>query len=494
MSHPPTSPISTKPPLREEEREILPDAMFRQSLSPEAEFVLLGARTQLAGARRARFDELLDCGGASPEEESGLNWRLVLDLSRKHRVTGLLGRHLSARSWRGVPRPLALSWGRYFGAMTLHGASLAGELARVTHVLESAGVPVVSFKGPTLAHQAYGNSAVRPSADLDVLVSRSQVQRAHKILCEMGYAHEALLSPAQERAHLRLDSVFNLLRPAPEALQNFFPEGFALELHWAITSPCLPFDLTFEDLAPRLGWMQLPGTSSVGSSAGASGSNGSAASSVGSFSNGPATSSTGSTADALGRVRTLALPDLLLILCVHGAKHLWERLLWLCDVAQLLDHAPDLDWDAVLRGAKARGIERMTALGLSLTRDVMGVVLPREVEEWLSTQPQALRLASRLRASLLWHRDLPAEDYAVEQEESWETSDEELPALESNRLLAQAIDNPWKRAGFFWHLATTPTAIERAQVPLPSGFESLWWVLGPLHALQSRWRRFERDR
>ena len=481
----------------------MPDAMFRRSLSPEAEFVLLGARTQLFGARAARFDELLQRGGSAPNEAFGLNWGLVLDLGKKHRVMGLLGRHLSARSWRGVPRPVALSWGRYFGAMTLHGASLAGELAHVSHVLESAGVPVVSFKGPTLAHQAYGNSAVRPSADLDVLVSRSQVQRAHEVLRELGYAHEAQLSPAQERAHLRLDSVFNLSRPAPDALQGFFPEGFALELHWAITSPCLPFDLTFEDLAPRLGWMQLPGTASHASVANASGSAkdltaGAAALRSNGLPRGAscndAVAPNAPVAGAYGRVRTLAPPDLLLILCVHGAKHLWERLLWLSDVAQLLEHTPDLDWDAVLRGAKERGIERMTALGLSLTRDVMGAVLPREVENWLSTQPQALRLASRLRASLLWHRVWPPNDYAVEQEESWDTPDEELPVLQANRLLAQAIDNPWKRAGFFWHIATAPSAIERAQVSLPSGFESLWWLLGPVHALQSRWRRFERDR
>ena len=28
--------------------------------------------------------------------------------------------------------------------------------------------------------------------------------------------------------------------------------------------------------------------------------------------------------------------DLLLILCMHGAKHLWKNLGWICDVAELL--------------------------------------------------------------------------------------------------------------------------------------------------------------
>lgn len=444
----------------------MPDAMFRRTLSPEAEFVLLGARTHLSGARAARFDELLAGVGSSSLNRplhdargTGLNWPGVLALSQGHRVTGLLGRHLSARAWRGVPEPIKKSWGRFFGAMTLHSATLSGELEQVTQTLEEAGIPVVSFKGPTLAHTAYGNGAVRPCADLDVLVSKAQVQHAHELLRARGYSHEAQLSPTQERAHLHVDSVFNLWRPAPESLVESFPEGFALELHWAITSPCLPFDLTFEDLAPRLGWMELPGANGSGSAP---------------------------------RVRTLAPPDLLLILAVHGAKHLWERLLWLCDIAQLLEQTPDLDWDALLRDAHERGIERMTALALSLTRDVMGARLPREVENWLSGQPQALRLASRLRSSLLAYTVRPAED--VEDNIFWREIEQPRPLLATNALLAQAIDSPWKRAGFFWHLATTPTALERAQVSLPPGFEPLWWVIGPFHAAQNRWRHFDRNR
>ena len=447
--------------------EAMPDAMFRRTLSPEAEFVLLGARTHLSGARAARFDELLGgLGSSSPNRRSsdprstGLNWPDVLALSQGHRVTGLLGRHLSARGWRGVPAAIKKSWGRFFGAMTLHSATLSGELEQVTQVLEAADIPVVSFKGPTLAHMAYGNGAVRPCADLDVLVSKSQVQRAHELLRARGYSHEARLSPAQERAHLHVDSVFNLWRPAPDSLAEFFPDGFALELHWAITSPCLPFDLTFEDLAPRLGWMELPGGNGSGNG-------------------------------GTPRVRTLSPPDLLLILAVHGAKHLWERLLWLCDIAQLLEQTPGLDWDALLRDAQERGIERMTALALSLARDVMGVCLPREVENWLSGQPQALRLASRLRNSLFTYTVRPAED--IEDNIFWREMEQHTPLLGTNALLAQAIDSPWKRAGFFWHLATTPSALERAQVSLPPGFEPLWWVIGPFHAAQNRWRHSKRN-
>ena len=438
---------------------LLLDAPFRQTLSPEAEFVLLGSRVQLEGQRAHRFDRLLERGQPFPGERRRaqshqsavpLNWSLIVYLCSKHRVTGLVGRHLSQRNWRHVPPEVVGSISRYFGAMALHSATLAGELVRVARHLEKAGVPVVSFKGPTLALELYGNGVARPSSDLDLLVPRAHVRRAHSLLRGLGYVHEAQFSPSQERQHLRVDSVFNLLCPAPPAMAELFPEGFAVELHWAITSPCLPFDFTFESVKNGLHPLDARG--------------------------------------ALHGQSALSPHDLLLVLCVHGAKHLWERLLWLCDIAQLLERNPHIDWEWVLRSAREREIERMMALCLSLTRDVMGSPLPLFVEEWLTTQPQALRLASRLRAALLWHepedvlraRGLDALSAAASDDE------DNAPTLMANRLLAQTIDRPWKRIGFFWHLATTPSARERARVSLPPGFDALWWILQPLHALQRR--------
>jgi len=426
--------------------EVMPDLMYRRSLEREAEFVTLGARTRLSGARAARFDFLL---GENARGEP-LDWVRLVALCEKHRVFGLVGRQLSARNWENVPRSARAKWERYFAAVSLHSAALTHELLRVCDALEAAGIRVVPFKGPTLARLAYGNGVVRPFADLDVLVSRSQVQGAHKLLRSLGYAHEANLSPVQERAHLQVDSVFNLWRPAPPELAGVLPQGFALELHWAITSPHLPFDLHFEDLAPRLDWINL------GSG------------------NAPSLEGEGLSPC----VRALAPTDLLLILAVHGSKHLWERLLWICDIAQVIEHTPDFDWDALLRDASACGVERMTALGLSLARDVMGAPLPRDVETWLSGQPEALHLGALLRASL-W--ELPDEDDSHTGHSTGGLG-ESRTTLQMVALLAQSVDAPWKRVGLFSHLVTAPSARERARMTVPPRLQSLWWVLGRLRS------------
>ena len=403
--------------------------------------MLLSARTRLEGARLQRWEKLLEAS------RPALNWKLVTQLAASHRVTGLLGRHLSARSWNGVTSQVKRELQNYFMYATAHSSALKLELARVSHLLESAGIPVVSFKGHTLGLTAYGNAVVRPSADLDLLVSRADAPRARALLATHNYSLEVTLHASQEAHLLRQDSAFNLFRPAEPHLQTILRQGYAVELHWAITSPCLPFDLEYSTVAPRLGWLELSGVHSN------------------------EFSEDGDDGEPF-QVRSLAPEDLFLILCVHGAKHLWERLLWVCDLAELIEKTPAFDWTITLDAARERGVQRMTALGLALMRSVLGTELPGAVEHWLSTQPEALRLASQLRRQLLTVTD-----------HEGQLQGHSLPA---DAMLMQTIDAPLDRLGFLWHLATVPPLSERATLNLHPKLDFLWCVVRPARALQKR--------
>jgi hypothetical protein len=77
-----------------------------------------------------------------------------------------------------------------------------------------------------------------------------------------------------------------------------------------------------------------------------------------------------------GEVKGLAPEDLLLALAVHGTKHLWERLAWVCDVAALVNSRPEPDWDFVFRRARESRVERMLHLALRLARGLLGAELP----------------------------------------------------------------------------------------------------------------------
>ena len=88
--------------------------------------------------------------------------------------------------------------------------------------------------------------------------------------------------------------------------------------------------------------------------------------------------------EVLGGCSTVTLGDIdvrvpsreqhLRLLCRHLLKHGLCRPIWLCDVALLVEEAPDLDWDEVLRGDRPgwRWVEAVVALA----RDVLGAEAP----------------------------------------------------------------------------------------------------------------------
>src|SRR3981081_1775201 len=52
-------------------------------------------------------------------------------------------------------------------------------------------------------------------------------------------------------------------------------------------------------------------------------------------------------------VPALSLEDELVLICVHGAKHFWERLMWIADVAALVSRQTGIDWQRVAESADA---------------------------------------------------------------------------------------------------------------------------------------------
>src|SRR5207302_43551 len=78
-------------------------------------------------------------------------------------------------------------------------------------------------------------------------------------------------------------------------------------------------------------------------------------------------------------VLTFSGEDALPILCVHGSKHFWERLLWICDIAQLAHIPRGLDWEVALEQARRLGAERMTLLGLHLANGLLGAAVPHPI-------------------------------------------------------------------------------------------------------------------
>src|SRR5204863_9854998 len=72
-------------------------------------------------------------------------------------------------------------------------------------------------------------------------------------------------------------------------------------------------------------------------------------------------------------IQTLSYEDMFLVLCLHASLHFWERLAWVCDVAEAIARWPGLDGASVARRARSSGAMRMLLTGLELSERLLGI-------------------------------------------------------------------------------------------------------------------------
>jgi hypothetical protein len=99
-------------------------------------------------------------------------------------------------------------------------------------------------------------------------------------------------------------------------------------------------------------------------------------------------------------VPALSLEDELVLICVHGAKHFWERLMWIADVAALISAKQPPDWIRAMAAAREVGAERILRLGLRLASDVLKVPLPAQLYASVQSDRRVAKLAAQIQHRL----------------------------------------------------------------------------------------------
>ncbi len=315
-------------------------------LRPEHQLLLMAARTRVGDGERTRLRELA---------VRDLDWNVVASHAALHGVAPLVFHTLTtAGGMDPADERIAGLW-RRFVVNAGNSLVLGRQLVEVVAILQHERIPVVAYKGPVLAAALYGNLSLREFTDLDVLVHRHDAERAGEALVQHGYEPEVPLSPAEADALVRSRAGYF------RRFDRLIEAGrVVLELHWRIPAT---FDLD-DGFWGRLGQVRL-----------------------------------------LDRdLQHFAVEDLLLILSAHGFKHGWSRLKWLCDVAELVNACPNLDWDrAIARASRAGGL-RILLLGCALAGTMLSTPLPRPIVERISVDAAVGHLAALFSGRLLDNR------------------------------------------------------------------------------------------
>ena len=278
--------------------------------------------------------------------QNSLNWSYLLALAEQHSLIPLLSQHLNAYESL-VPKQVMAQLTQANRENTATALFLTGELVKLLALFESHNIAAIPFKGPVLGISAYGDPALRQFGDLDLLVRKKDLPKIRALLTNHHFQTVPLLNEKQQAAVARFECAWNFENGS----------GAIVDIHWDVIDRYLSIR-TAETF-----WQDLE-TVTIGGRA----------------------------------YPTLSAESLLLVLCLHGFTHRWDRVAWLCDVASVIESRPTIDWQKIIANATRLGVRRIFALGLKLANELLGTQLPDDVSDLMDKQ--AVEMAAEVRKFL----------------------------------------------------------------------------------------------
>ena len=208
---------------------------------------------------------------------------------------------------------------------------MSAELLKIMRLLEKNQIEALAFKGPALAQMAYGDITLRQYSDLDILVDEDDAFKAGKLMSENGHKAILPLTILSNKTCLHTAKDFSLMSKSG---------GVHTELHWRL------FEKKYNISLLSCAVDKKCQTVSINNK----------------------------------EIKTLQNELLLVYLCLHGAKHAFERIEWICDIDRLI-RSSEVNWEEAISIANQSHSKRSFYLGLSLAHHLFHTPLPSETQK-----------------------------------------------------------------------------------------------------------------
>ena len=387
------------------------------NLRAEHELLLCIARKSLDERARERLRVFL---------QKALDWDYLLKSASDHGLLPLLCCHLDIHGRDLVPHHILERLRSALIGSRQDNLYLVRQLLVVLELFSANGIRAVAFKGPVLGAIIYGDLGLRQAGDLDVLIAREDFTRAKDLLQDANYLMEPQLTAAQQASHLRFHCEIQFMH------QDQFT---VVDLHWGLTPKTFPFALCLEDLFKRATSISVAGHT----------------------------------------IKTFTTEDLLLYLCVHGAKHYWARLEWVASIAELVRSNADLDWSLVVRVARESGSETLLCLGLLLAEKLFALERAPQVDELLNQNEALAQCVLKLKERLFVDSPAPPDQ------------------METFRLNLQFMPRRRDAVKSLMRSVLVPTISDWQAVRLPDPLYPLYYGLRPIRLLSKYARHRKAD-
>jgi hypothetical protein len=328
---------------RKTRAEMRSEAGIGGSWIPEVDLMLCCARTCSTHQTRVRIKEIAT---------QDVDWQAFLQLAKSHGVRPLVYQTLHTTCWQALPEVARQELSHFYSANSAKNRFLAGELLHILQLFDAEHILAVPFKGPVLAAVLYGDVALREFTDLDILIRERDIPKAREILSNQGYRSN--LASAVITPDINVDELHSA------------STGMRVELHWQFSPRRFVSSIVAEDV-----WNGIKPCAIFGR-----------------------------------EVWLFSSQDMFLFLAIHGGKHSWSALKWLCDLAEFLRSNPELDWRRLFNRAEAVGAARTCRLGIYLAAELLQAQVPSSVVSAVRDDAEVRKLADEVRQRIEEARDV----------------------------------------------------------------------------------------
>lgn len=267
-----------------------------------------------------------------------------MELAEAHGVLVILARGLRESKFEGVPRDAQEQLLNRIRMQQLFSLGMTAELFRILQALSAARIETVLVKGPVTSLLAYEDPAARTYVDLDLLIRQRESYAAWQCMLDLGF-HADIPEVAIRAGKIPGEYLFQ--KPS---------NNCTVELHTENTFRYYPKPMHIEELFARKRALLLDGR----------------------------------------EIPSLSLEDELVLNCVHGAKHFWEWLMWVSDVAAIVAKHREIDWYQARHAAAEVGASRILRVGVQVGAMLFGMELPAELAEEIRNDPASKSLCRQI--------------------------------------------------------------------------------------------------
>lgn len=365
--------------------------------------MILCARLKLTSKNESELLELI---------KNDIDWDNLFEYASSHRLIPHLYWNLKTYQF-ALPPNVFNKLTETFRTISNNNLLLLAELVKLTKLFENEGLEAIPYKGSVLSILAYNNLSFRQFGDIDLFIKSSDASLIKNVMLLNGYE---LLRP------IHIED--NYYKKFEQEYQFINKNNFSIiEIKWRIEGNFFSLPHNFEIIPNKLVHINSNNI----------------------------------------HINTFSNIDHILILCIHAAKHDWNRLSWLCDISEFIN-SQEIDWFEILEKSSKMNIKKILSINLILTMDLFDLKLPDNICRVITSDKSTIELSIRIKERILTNKS--------------------INLFEKFNLDLNKRDNIWYGIKDSINGLTRPTYRDFLDFSLPESLFYLYFILRPFLLLK----------